>query len=429
MQIHHRPLQASRGAFVRPLVLGLSSVFAVGAWAQDEPSPYYIGVTQGFTHDTNIYGSSTNQISDTYSSTGLRGGLDQTIGRQRVYANANVRYNKYRNESVLDNTSYGVAAGWDWATIEQLSGNVSATANQSLANLDSTPGLTQSSAREKNTLKTDQLSTSVTWGGAGALSLQGAYAHSRVDYSAVAYAGLKSSADSASASVFYRVGPQLKLGTALRFVRTESPNAVPLSATNTDTSNTANIRNLDLTADWRPTAQTGFDSRLSWTRQTNSHQDLSDLDFSGLTGRLAVRYAATGKTTLNASLSRDVGTNAAFYNNPNTTTSSGQPTSDLTRNSQTTDTFALGAHYAATAKIGVDLGASYRRAKVVYDDSAAAADVKDNIRSLSLGAEYQVARSWQLGCKLSRSLRRVTGTTSYAYSDGSIGCTAQLTLR
>ena len=434
MQIHHHPLQASRGAFVRPLIMGLSSAFAVGAWAQDEPSPYYIGVTQGFTHDTNIYGSSTNRVSDTYSSTGLRGGLDQTIGRQRLYANANVRYNKYRNESALDNTSYGVAAGWDWATINDLAGTLGANANQHLANLDTTAGV--QNTNEKNLLKTDQVNASIRWGGPRALNLEGAYAHSRVSYSAPAYVGLESSADSASAGLHYRVGPELRLGTAVRYVQTESPNgyAVPIVApatTQTYESNTANIRNLDLTADWRVTALTGVDARLSWTKQTNSNPNLSALDFSGLTGRVATRYAVTGKTTLTASASRDVGTNATFYNNPTAPVVGTPQTSgtNLTHNSQTTDTFALGVKYAATAKISVDLDGSYRRAKIVYDTGGSLTEANDDIRNVGFGVDYAIARNWSLGCTFDHSSRSVSGTSSFSYSENRVGCTAQLTLR
>ena len=37
----------------------------------DERSPYYIGASQTFTHDSNVYRSSTNEISETISITGF----------------------------------------------------------------------------------------------------------------------------------------------------------------------------------------------------------------------------------------------------------------------------------------------------------------------------------------------------------------------
>jgi len=431
----HKMQQLPRSSLARPLVAALTTAFAAGVWAQDssEPSPYYLGVTQGFTHDTNIYGSSTNQVSDTYSSTGLRAGLDQTIGRQRLYANANVQYNKYRSESSLDNTSYGVAAGWDWATINELAGTLGATANQSLANLGSTAGV--QNATEKNLVKTDQVNTSVRWGGARALNLLAAYAHSRVSYSAPSYIGLESSADTASTGFNYRVGPELRLGMGVRYIRTESPYGYVVASTppapTTYESNTANNRSLDLTADWSPSTLTGIDARLSWTRLTNSNVNLSALDFSGVTGRIGTRYAVTGKTTLTASLSRDVGTNSSFYNNPTApATGSTQTTgTSLTHNSQTTDTLTLGVKYAATAKIWMGLDGSYQRAKIVYDTSSALTDTNDDTRNIGLSVDYAIARNWSLGCKFDHASRSQSGDGSSSYTENRVGCTAQLTLR
>jgi hypothetical protein len=59
--------------------------------------------------------------------------LRPALGRQRFYANGNVAANVYGQLSELDNTSYGLTAGWDWATVERLSGTVYASYNQGLA--------------------------------------------------------------------------------------------------------------------------------------------------------------------------------------------------------------------------------------------------------------------------------------------------------
>jgi hypothetical protein len=399
---------------------------ACAAWA-DEPSPYYIGATQSVTHSSNVY-SSVDGVGDYYSSTGLVGGFDQTISRQRVYANANLTYSKYRNQTRLDNTGYGVAAGWDWQTIEQLSGNLAVTANQSLASPDNTVGLQANTSSEKNLVKTEQLSTSVNWGGAGDLSLQGAYTHSRVRYSAIESLSSQSSADSASATLLYRLGPDIKVGGGLRFSRTYSPYGVvnPTVPVTYD-SNTANGRNIDLTAEWRLTAQTGLDTRLSWTRQSNSNA--GNLDFSGLTGAVTARYAPTAKLNFSASINRDAGTNGSFFNLPATsTTTSGTtvaPISGLSQSSQTSDGLTLSGSYLVTAKISVTLGASYRRAKQV-DMNGVESD--DNSRNTSLAVSYAIARSWQLGCNLAHA-SSTTGSTGASYGVNTVGCTAQVTLR
>ena len=106
----------------RPLIAALATLAGAAAWA-DEPSPWYLGVSQALTHDSNVY-RVPDGVGDNYSSTGLLGGFDQPIGRQRLHGSANIRYNKYQDETTLDNTSYGVAAGWDWETIEKMQARV-----------------------------------------------------------------------------------------------------------------------------------------------------------------------------------------------------------------------------------------------------------------------------------------------------------------
>ena len=164
---------------VRPLIAALAAAAGGGAWAA-EPNPYYIGVTQSLTHDSNVF-RLPDGSGDNYASTGLVGGFDQSIGRQRVHATANVRDNYYQREKTLNNISYGVSAGWDLVTIENLSGGITVDANQSLASYDNNNAARPTTNR--NILKTQQLAARVRWGGVGALNLDGAYAHSRVSYS------------------------------------------------------------------------------------------------------------------------------------------------------------------------------------------------------------------------------------------------------
>ena len=80
-----------------------------------EPNPYYVGVGQGFTHDSNVYRIPSGP-GDTYSSTTLFGGFDQPISRQRVFGRGGVSLNRYFNEQPLNNTSYDFLLGADLAT-------------------------------------------------------------------------------------------------------------------------------------------------------------------------------------------------------------------------------------------------------------------------------------------------------------------------
>ena len=412
----------STGILVRPLIAALAAAASGGAWA-DEPNPYYIGVTQSLTHDSNVF-RLPDGSGDNYASTGLVGGFDQSIGRQRIHATANVRENYYQREKTLNNISYGVSAGWDLVTIENLSGGITVDANQSLASYDNNNAARPTTNR--NILKTQQLAARVLWGGVGAFNLNGAYAHSRVSYSETPIA--ESSQDSASVGGSYRIGPTLRLGADLRLSRAVAPNAFQ-TAPGVFTANTTDGRNLDFSADWRPSVQTGLNARLSWTRQTNS--GINDRDFSGLTGGLSASYAPTSKLSFSASLSRDAGTNSSFFNlaNPN----AGKPVTGLSENSQTADSLSLGAAYAATAKIGVTAGLQYRRSKVsdqtVVGNVVVANDHDDSTRSASIGANYAIARNWSLACNLAYVSRDVSGRVPYSYNANTVSCSAQFVLR
>ena len=423
-------LQAFRLSLGHPLAIALIATASCAARAaDDEPSPYYIGANQSAMRDSNVF-RIPDGPHDYYTSTGLFGGLDQKISRQRVYASANVNYNKYHNYDTLDNTSYAVKAGWDWETIENLSGSFNGSANQNLASFN---GNNTVQTTSRNLAKTDQVAARIRWGGVGLITLEGDYGHSRVRYSAPEYFSQQSHGDTGSVGAFFRLGADTKLGTALRFTKTVSPYALPNGVVTDPTdpnqfsSLTSNGRNLDLTVDWRYSAQTNMNARLSWTRQTFS-PDLPQLPgFSGATGAIYGNYAPTGKLTFNASLIRDVGINSTFFNVVNAPGTTGS-TIGLSENSQITDAAAIGVQYAITAKIAAKAGYEYRRSKIL-NTVAATGDQNDNLRSTSLGLTYDIARSWQLSCTYAHDSRSLSGIGGFSYTATVTGCMAQFTLR
>jgi len=425
-----------RKTTLRPLVAALATLTCGVAWA-DEPTPWYVGASQSFTHDSNVYrladGVAPNDgrgRGDNYWSSGLLGGFDQPIGRQRFYGAANVQYNKYQDHD-LSNTSYGLNAGWDWETIEKLSGNINASANQSLASLN---GNSVAQSNDRSIVRTEQLATTVRWGGVGRLGLEGNYGHSRVHYAdssgTAAAAANDSTGDTASLGVNYNLNPDLRVGTAVRFVHTVVANGlvVPNSNPVAYDDSVSNSRNLDLTTNWQLTAQTGVAARLSWTRQTYS--GTSNQSFSGLTGSFSGRYAPTAKLSFTAAYSRDAGTNGSFFNVVPTNTPNSTQTTLLSEGSQVTDGYSLGANYAATAKINVTAGYDYRNAKIANAFAGTTlSDYNDKFRIARLGVSYAITRSVQLSCNLSHETRDVSSTPGFAYSANVVGCSGTLTLR
>ena len=395
--------------------------------AQD-PNPYYLGVSQGFTHDSNVYRTPSG-TSDNYSITSLLGGFDQPIGRQRVFGNANVSANRYQNETRLDHTSYGIASGLDWQTIEKLSGNLNLAMNQRLAAPASS---TVVPGTRRNLAQTESIDARVRWGGGARVTLEGGIGYSKLDYSAPQYAYLESTQDSASLAAYYRPGALLRIGVAARVNRTDTPKAAQNPTTGAFIGNTVNGRNIDLLADYELSGFFTTNARLSYTKQTNS--GISNADFSGLTGNLNLNYFPTAKLSFNLYASRDSGFNSSLanlfvQNGPFLTTVTG-----LYQNNRVTNSVGLGVGYAATAKIKADAGLRYARAKllttlVTTSGVEASPDTTDVSKSAYLGVKYEIARNWGLACQLAHETRDVSGRLTYAYTANSIGCTAQYTWR
>lgn len=419
-----------------PLVAALGAAANCTAWA--EPNPYYIGASESFTHTTNAFGTADDLRSDNYWTTSLLGGFDQQIGRQRIYGTGNVNRSNYQNQTTLNNTSYGLNTGLDWNTVYQLAGSVNVSANQSLANITDNANLPISA---RNVLRTEQASTSVQWGGASVLSLVSSFSYSRVNYSAPQYFSSQSHSNSESLGVNYNISPDIQAGIAYRLTSSDSPYGVYMSGSVTDpnsfTSNSTDGKNIDLTVNWHTSARTSFSGRLSRTEQSNSNA--SGLNFSGLTGFVAGNYAATGKINLNLSYNRDAGSNGSLFNAPVSTpivdgTTPTVPITGLAQNSQVTNSFSLGAAYAATAKVSANVNLQYRRSLLVNTFASggiavAAGNSTDNSKTATLGVNYAAGRVWNLGCNASRTLRNVTGIPDYSYNSTSYGCSAQITLR
>ncbi|MEO8080500.1 MAG: hypothetical protein ABI641_08220 [Caldimonas sp.] len=423
-------LLSAGGALTLAVLHG--NVLAQGADATaspNSPSPYYIGASQAFTYDSNVYRVPFGP-SDTYSSTSLLAGFDQPISRQRLRGRANVSANHYFDESRLNNTSYALNAGLDWATIANLSGTVDASLDRHLAapSASSTAPTTR-----RNLAQTERLDLVARWGGPSLFTLEGRLGYSQLDYSAPEYITAESRSDTASLGAYYHPRGPLRLGVAARFTHTRTPNALFDPATGTYQSNAVNGKNLDLLADYALTGLMDASARLSYTRQTNSTLG-SDTDFSGLTGSLSLAWRPTAKIGVKLDLARDAGVDAARYGtfavvqNGNTITLA--PVTGLYENNRITNTAGLGLTYAATAKISANAGVRYSRAHLVSTlagptATTAGPETTDTLRSAYLGANWAIARNWGLACNLAHEYRKVSGAVAYGYKADTVGCSAQ----
>lgn len=412
-------------ATLGPLAAALA-LLASGA-ARAEPNPYYIGAVAEYGHESNVFRQSKKLAkADSYTSLGLIAGLDQPIGRQRLYASARVNSRRYQDLDVLNHVNYGITAGVDWATIERLSGNLNVSLDQNLED----PAVRVQAQQDRILARREALSFRAQYGLVSLWSLDGTLSHRRSSFNVPDsapkatrdyYATNELTQDSVGAGVKYRPSGALTLGAGLRFTRGKY------------TNDSFDRNDLDLTANWIATGQSTLNARLSASRVR--YDGATERDVSGLTGSLGWTYRPTGKLAFNTLISRDTGAETSQID--------GALATYYGDDSRLSTALSVSASYEATAKIRVNaLGRYIRRSLVDYDSARAAGEQylsgHDRVKGLTVGVTYAVARSVQLGCNVGRESRGVSGNLSFAngagqlssaYSVDTYSCSAQFTLQ
>jgi hypothetical protein len=400
------------------------------AFGPPDPSPYYIGVSQALTHDSNVF-RIPNGPSDNYSSTSLLGGFDQPISRQRIFGRASVTANRYQEAQELNNVSYNLLAGAALETINNISGGINLGMNRSLTAPVVSAG---SPDARRNIADNRSVDARLRYGGASLLTLEGAVGYSSIDYSLPESEPSEAKYRTASVTLYYRPGGPLRLGLALRGTRTKAPRAFLNTTTGETQGNTQKGTNLDLLVDYDVSGLVSASGRISHTKQTNSALG-SDADFSGLTGSLQVGWRPTGKLAFNLAASREAGYNTTPYTTfvivQTGTAPTLAPVTGLYQNNQVTNSLAAGVTYLATAKITANTGVRYSRAKLVStfgssSGNAAAAPTTDVVKAVYIGANYELWRNLSTGCNLTYEKRDVSGNfIGFSYSATTVGCSAQ----
>lgn len=391
------------------LISAISTLSAAVAltWAglahADDPNPYYIGASSSVGYDSNVLRLPKAQGDTTYSF-GLLGGLDQTIGRQRLYASGTLQEARFAKLKDLNYTSYNALAGIDWQTLYDLSGTLSYSTNQSLYSYGGTNTVRSNG---KNVETRDEIIARGRWGGISLLSLDTSFTHRKIAYSDPAYSFNALNQDGWSVGLTYKPRALLTLGTAFRYTQGKY-----------QLTRDFDRYDIDLTGTWTPTGQSSVSARLSYGDR-KARNGFSELDFKGTTGQLSWSYQPTGKLRFTTSFSHDSGAESGFIN------LNGQQLGGVGDNSRLTDTLTINSIYNLTAKIQINAGllVSNRSLKTGPFNG------NDTLRTASLGANYAVFRNASLGCSLRRETRSASGQGSYDFRASSVSCSAQISLQ
>jgi len=387
--------------------------------AEPEASPYSATAAIGATRDDNLFRAPPGQEQgDRYVTSSLAADADQRWGRQRLQARALVSNNRYRLHDELDNTGYSGRLAWAGSTEGDISWTLSQEAARQLASyvtvLD--PGFQGANTQTINQTQAGlQLGLQAEWVAGGTLSRR------RVDHSALAFERDRVRLDTAGLSLQWNPLGPLSASVGPRWSR----GRVPLASDGVDRS--FRRSDIDFGVSWVVTGQSTLHARLSGTRQRPDQA--GQANFNGATGQLDGQWTVSGRTRLSLALSRDTGSETAFFASPGP----GQALGGSGDDSQLTTALAAHVEHDLTGKISLDADLQFAHRALALNSqaggNAVALSGSDTSTLARLGLRYAPTRSVTLGCDATRERRSTSGGLSAAYRVNVLACNAGLTLR
>lgn len=390
-------------------VIGALVAWPVAAQEQGS-SPYYVGVTQSFTRDSNILRRS-DAWSDTVSLTGLRAGIDQSFGRQHALVQLDVSRSRYSKYNQYNYTGYGASGRLDWETVERISGSLSANADRSLYRSTTYTGTERNLQTNRGVALQAVMGTVTRW------SFDGALSTNRSTYSVTTQLDLRQ--NGMGVGVRFRPSDALSLRTGVR--RTKGSYIGRGQDFTRD--------DLDFDSRIELTGASRLTTRLSATR--TDYELATARDFKGWTGSLGWNWRPTGKLQFDLTASRD--------NSLGSTNQYAQLLNDYAGDTRVTNSLGLRSAYELTSKVGFNAGLTYARRNLdnsfvdVGTSGFVLGSGKDTTKTASVGVRYVPLRNVDLGCNFNWEDRNVAAqgqsTISFPYTARSFGCSGQIYLR
>ncbi len=395
-----------------------------------QASPYYAGIAQSLSHDSNLYRLADGvpapfglARSDRIATTTLLAGVRQQLGRQALRGDVSLRAGRFGNNQSLDNEGHRIALGLDWATVERLSGSVSLSRDRSLVRFDSDSALSGPGALQRNLSTATRLEALARIGLVTRWSGELRANYQQADYSAAAYRSRELREHGASAGLRYSFSDALEVGAALRATEGRYPRFAQ-AADGRFVEDRYQGRFVDLNARWVPSALSQLDARVSLGSTNFDRATASDL--SGLTGSATWIWRPSAKLRWETRLARDRGQDASALLFPG----SGR-FADFSR---TTASLSAGVSYEWSTKLRLSAGLGHARRGLAdtRQDLLGQTRVRngdDRTTFAAVGLRWLPWRSVTLGCDLGREQRRHQGELSTDYRASTFGCFGQFILQ
>lgn len=407
------PSTSTKGAPLsrpRSLALLCSLLLAGTAAAQEAGSPWYLGAALNRTHDSNVQ-RLPDARSDSFTTASLLAGIDRPIGRHRLYASLRANRQTFDDLAQYDNTGHDSALGFDWSTVNRLSGSLKFDASRALSSFADTrtidPTAPLASTLQRNILERRRFNAAIQKGAADSdLELFADFDTRRVEHSAAVFQDRNNERHALRGGLRWHRSDLLTLGAAVVGARGEHPDG--------STPDEYDSRALELAARWKATGASTFDARMQFENRDYDVQ--TQRDFSGLNGLLSWIWTPTGKLRFTTTLKRE-GEDSERFDTP----LPGQTFGGV----RTSNSIELRGDWAATAKIAVNANLRHTRRDLV---AATAASGEDRTRFAGLGATWAPTRALTLGCNLGHESRS-SDFANQDFSARTAGCYVQALLQ
>ncbi|MGY0195450.1 hypothetical protein ACWA7J_10290 [Leptothrix sp. BB-4] len=418
MSLTRTPTHPSHG--IAALLLAVAAVACLPARA--ETSPYWLGASLAVTHDSNLdrapAGVAGQPVkADTDITTGLRLGLDQPFGRQRLQGRVDLNHHAFRRYGQYDHDDHLLNARLDWSSADLWSGNVLAETRQALDRTDVNASRT---AAGRNLVRTDVFATTVRLGGPTRYTFDAGLTGTRVSYDTIPSRNVRQLTGSGGVTMRPASGLQLRAGA--RHTRADYPEYVVAGVRGDRVSRS----DLDLGTVIEASGASTLNARLSRTRE--SHEAQLGRDYSAWTGSAGWTWKPSARLAFDTTLTRDSNVGNTAFESP-------QFTFD-TSDTRLRTSLALRASWELTAKIVLAAGTSLSRRTLdnalTNSSGTAITSASDRTAAWDVGVRYLPLRNVELACGVRRESRSVSDpgvTITYAYALTVASCSGQLVWR
>ena len=250
------------------------------------------------TMDNNLFRASSNEQTDRYQQLGAGVLLDWKQSRQEVTGKIGANKTTFSKNGVLDFSGYDLLGQWNWQLGNHTSGQLGYSKTRSLGSFqDNSIGQTQNTVDEEKKFFNASYSLHPRW------RINGSVDTDTADYSAAALKASNHTLDHFELSTDYLTPKGSRLSFYAGRWNGNYPNRQVSSSSIVDNSykqDEVGIRTF-LVLD----GKLQISGQIGQTRRTQ--KELSQRDFSGLTGRLNTNWQATGKLQVAGSIYRNIG--------------------------------------------------------------------------------------------------------------------------